>query len=624
MRVCLLSPGIATPAAAAVERLAAVLAADHEVEVVEPRPEVAGLVFAGPEHARSAAALGAIRDRYGSDGPDYLEVCDDSPLAFAALQARACGDPLLQGTAVGVRVAPSGELRALHNQTLSQPENTLVAALERYQLRHADHLIWPGGDCLDLYRRYYGQLGIELPAPLRCRPAAAPAPPAPGPERPLGEPLRILCLGELERSRGVLDLVEACLSLAGDGWELTLAGADTRTATMGQSVAETIEVMAGEDPRVRLAGPIAEAGESADPSAFDLLAVPARVEAWSEEVLVAMRSGLPVLATPVGGLVEQVIPGVTGWLADGTGPEPLRRALDALLAGRETAEPIAGGAIAAHLRALTDPEPILAAYGELASRLPSRPASARVDVTGRPLVTGIVPYYGASRFVTDAVDSLLGQTHPELEVIVVNDGSFTPADEVLEELAERPRVTVVTQANAGESSARNLAAILARGEYLVMLDADNMLEPAFVERALAAFECDPDLAYVSCWLQMVDENGVSFDPPYGYAPLGNEVVEDDARNWDGDTIAMLPRRLFTEDGYHYGPEGSMHSDWELYRWLRQERRFGTIIPERLARYRVLEDSLLRGHSEQLQAYGWNESCDRNGQRRMRWIAGPLG
>ena len=84
------------------------------------------------------------------------------------------------------------------------------------------------------------------------------------------------------------------------------------------------------------------------------------------------------------------------------------------------------------------------------------------------------------------------QTHGRVEAVIVNDGSFEEADEVLVRLAERPGVRVVTQLNGGEATARNLAVQLAEGEYLMMLDADNVLEPEFVARALEVFRREPD------------------------------------------------------------------------------------------------------------------------------------
>lgn len=269
--------------------------------------------------------------------------------------------------------------------------------------------------------------------------------------------------------------------------------------------------MAAGDPRVRLRASLAES----EIAAHDLLVVPARLEAWSEAVMRGMAAGLPILATPVGGLVEQVGDGVTGWLTDDFGSEPLRQALAALASHRGAIEAVAGsGAIAKHQKALADPDAVLASYREIAARRPSRRRPPRLR---QPSVTGIVPYHGADQFVTVAVESLLSQTHPVTEVLIINDGSFEPEDQVLETLAADSRVTVVTQPSRGEGSARDLGARLAHGQYLVMLDADNLLEPRFVERALKAFEHDPALAYVSCWLRMVDEAGRELEAPAGYS-----------------------------------------------------------------------------------------------------------
>lgn len=623
MRICLVAPGEAGPpeAARAVADLVALLAAEHEVEVVEPvaldSPRVEAMAWSCPEHRLSAGVWEGVRARYPERGPDYLELLDFAPLGFVPLQARYAGDPLMARTLVGVRVWPAAELRDVGDGTRARPQRMLAAELERWVLRQADRLIWPGGDTLDLYRRFYAEL--ELPPALRIPPAVRVSAPAPAPSSPRrgDEPLRILYAGELRRSAGVLDLLEACLGLPGDGWELTLRGADTQTATMGQSVCHTLEAMADGDPRVEVGSALEPEERARLLPGFDLVALPWLLGAWSEVAVAALTAGVPVLATPVGALPELIGDGRAGWLTEGTGKGPLSRALARLQADRGELERVrAAGAGRARVERLADPAPVLAGYAQLAGEL----VVAEPPVAEPPRVSGVVPYFRASAHVEEAVASLLAQTHPLEEVLIVNDGSFEPADEVLARLAEDPRVTVVTQLNEGESKARNAGALLARGEYLVMLDADNTFEPEFVERALAAYRANPELGYVSCWLRMVDEEGEDMPPAHSYAPLGNGVVESDAENWDGDTLAMLPRRLFTELGFQYGPEGSMHSDWELYRWLRAEGRYGAIIPERLARYRVRPDSLLHRHSAELLDRGWDESRTRNAHRRMRWIA----
>jgi glycosyltransferase involved in cell wall biosynthesis len=643
MRVCLIAPAPNDAGATAhsPRALAALLSQRHEVTLIHTgwdaeRPELAAMAgfrevyaelpeelaplkFACEDHRHSAAAMETIRRLYADGGPDYLEAPDFRAHGLVPLQARHGGDPLLAATTIATRISPSTELLNLQNGTLHQPGNRRLAAVEREQLRLSDRLLWSGGDCLDLYRRYYGE--EALPPGVRIRPAVElPADAGLPAATPSTGPLRLLCVGDLRRSRGVVDLVEACWALPPESWRLTLAGEDTTTAGMGQSVRETIEIFSGEDRRIEFAPEPDPAALRDLLAATDLLVAPSRLEVTAGGAVAALAANVPVLATPVGDLVEVVEDGVGGWHAEGTGPIALGRALRRLEADRgELARVRDAGGPAERVRALTDPAPILDAYDELLGSR-AHPVPVRPVGIGGPLVTGVVPYFRAHDYVREAVASLLAQTYPEIEVLIVNDGSFAPEDAVLAEFDDDPRVTVVTKTNGGEGTARTFGARIARGEYVVMLDSDNLLEPRFVERALATLIADPELAYVTCWLRMVDADNQDTDLHPGFAPLGNAVLGGYEENWDGDTLAMLPRRVFTELGIEYHPEGSMHSDWELYRWLRFRGHHGTVIPERLARYRVLPDSLMRGYSDELQDRSWTESQERIGLHAVRWTA----
>jgi glycogen synthase len=624
--------------------LAALLASRHEVTLIhsggysaehrpEPVPGVRELfaepsvedAFACEDHRRSAAAMEAIERAYeGSSGPDYLEVCDYRAHGLVPLQARRAGHPLLSGALVGVRLASTVELISLHDGGPSA-ETRLVSDLEREQFRLADRIVWRGGDTLDLYCRYYRDL--DLPEGVRIRPPLeVPSGDPDRPPRDPGDPLRLLYAGRLQRFKGALDLVEACLRLPLDDWQLTMIGADTATAPLGQSVRATIEALSGDDPRIRLEGPLSHDELQERWPSHDLLVIPSRFEPWSNVAIEAMCAGLPILATPVGGPAEIVDPGVTGWHTDTLGIEALIPALTTLLEDRDAIERVrSSGAVRERLRALTDPEGVLVAYEELIAdgrgarvnhgrsvREPRRSGEAE------PAVTGIVPYHRASPYVEESVASLLDQTHRDLEVLVVNDGSFEPEDEVLDELSLEPRVTVVTQLNQGDPAARNLGARLATGKYLVMLDADNVLGPEFVSRAVAILEREPELAYVTCWLGFLDAGGLPLERTY--TPLGNSVISGDWASLDGDTLAVLPRRLFSEFGYCYEPLAGLQADRELYRSMRADGRFGMVIPERLASYRVVPESLSRSHDDATHQRGWDEARTRLSLRSTRWTA----
>jgi glycosyltransferase involved in cell wall biosynthesis len=607
---------------AALRRQAAVLESRHEVELIdppEPSEDLRRTSFAGPDHLQSAAVLEAIERAYPDGGPDLLEVCDYRALGLVPLQARQAGHELLQRTTVAVRVSSPAEIIALHDRRSNQPWERRVAELEREQFRLADLLFWPGGDILDVYQRYYR--GARLPLAVQM-PRAYPVPPAPPQVSPrsAGEPLRILYAGRLQRIKGVIDLVDACLRLPRDDWELTLIGADTTTAPFRQSMRMTIEAMCGGDPRVRIEEALPREDLQRRFSQHHLLAMPSRMEFFGNVGVEAMRAGLPVLATPVGGLTENIRPGVNGWLAEDVGPRALREALGRLLEAPEEVERVRlSGEVFASFRRLTDPQRALAAY----ENLPAPPVPSPRPVREEPLVTAVVPYYRGHRYIRETVQSLLRQSHRNLEVLIVNDGSFNAEDAVLDELAADRRVEVVTQLNRGDLAARTLGIRLARGGYLLMFDADNVLDPSFVSRALAILEADPELAYATSWLRFTGQEGEDLDDILGYAPLGNAALEEDEENWDGDMTALFPRRVLEEFDPPFAELGPMQGDWSLYRRLRERGRYGAVIPERLVIYRVHSESLLRLYDEELHRGSWEEGRDLRRLEETRWTAEVL-
>jgi glycosyltransferase involved in cell wall biosynthesis len=104
----------------------------------------------------------------------------------------------------------------------------------------------------------------------------------------------------------------------------------------------------------------------------------------------------------------------------------------------------------------------------------------------RELVSVVIPSYNYGRFVTLAVDSALAQTYPNIEVIVVDDGS---KDDTRERLAPYgDRVRYIYQENGGLSAARNTGIRHARGTWVALLDADDLWHPQKIETQLGAIE----------------------------------------------------------------------------------------------------------------------------------------
>lgn len=99
----------------------------------------------------------------------------------------------------------------------------------------------------------------------------------------------------------------------------------------------------------------------------------------------------------------------------------------------------------------------------------------------RQTVSVIVPTYNCGRFIGQAIDSILDQTQPPEQIIIVDDGSTDDTEQVVRRYSNH-RIEYIKQANAGVSAARNAGLDAAIGELVTFLDADDRWRPTFVER----------------------------------------------------------------------------------------------------------------------------------------------
>lgn len=111
----------------------------------------------------------------------------------------------------------------------------------------------------------------------------------------------------------------------------------------------------------------------------------------------------------------------------------------------------------------------------------------------QPLISVIVPVYKVERYLRKCLDSICGQSYPNLEIICVNDGSPEGEQAILEEYAARDkRIRVIRQENRGLGAARNVGIAAATGEWITGVDSDDWLEKDTYERAVAATGEDTD------------------------------------------------------------------------------------------------------------------------------------
>jgi glycosyltransferase involved in cell wall biosynthesis len=197
-----------------------------------------------------------------------------------------------------------------------------------------------------------------------------------------------------------------------------------------------------------------------------------------------------------------------------------------------------------------------------------------------------MPCHDHGAYIDEAVDSVLAQTVADFEIIIVDDGSTDPLTVNKLRGYDRPRTRVLITANQGLPAARNHAAAHAAGELLCALDADDRLAPTWFEKGLARLDAEPDLAFVSHWLETFgDEHWV-------WKPESCELPALLARN-AVNGAALVRRRAFDAVGGYDARMRDGCEDWDF--WLRLvERGYrGAIVPEVLFHYRRRAGSMSR-------------------------------
>ncbi len=186
-----------------------------------------------------------------------------------------------------------------------------------------------------------------------------------------------------------------------------------------------------------------------------------------------------------------------------------------------------------------------------------------------PIISIIVPVYRVEAYLPRCIESILGQSFPDFELILVDDGSPDRCGEICEEYAARDsRIRVIHKENGGLSDARNAGIREAKGDCLGFVDSDDYLHPEMVERLYRALtENGADLAI--CGYTYVDENGRDLHMP---SPVRDEVMTASEalgklyaeRSWYYITAwnKLYRRSIFNEIrfpvGKNHEDEGSIH------------------------------------------------------------------
>lgn len=211
-----------------------------------------------------------------------------------------------------------------------------------------------------------------------------------------------------------------------------------------------------------------------------------------------------------------------------------------------------------------------------------------------PRVSVVMPVYNAEAYLAEAVESVLGQTFRDLELVAVDDASTDGGPDILEAYARKdPRVRVLRNPrNLMISRSLNAGLARARGEYLARMDADDVSLPDRLAKQVAYLDAHPRVGIVGGSMLITDAAGrVTGERHYHltdtairrhlfrYSPFSHPLV-------------MMRTALARQVG-GYLPEYDFAEDYELYFRLGRVAEFGN-LPDVLLKYRVVPRSLTLG------------------------------
>ena len=245
-------------------------------------------------------------------------------------------------------------------------------------------------------------------------------------------------------------------------------------------------------------------------------------------------------------------------------------------------------------------------------------------------VSVIIPCYNSARFIGEALESALLQSHVQTTAVVIDDGSTDETAEIA--AAFGPRVTLLRQSNRGVSAARNRALDATDSEFVAFLDGDDRWHRDKLARQVAFCKAHPDHGFVHTDIREIDGHGRALPRrDRGTQARGECLAPMLARNSVTTSSVMVRRDVLRE--LRFPTDLQAAEDWYVWLQLAKRTRFGC-LDEPLTDYRLHDNNtvrrtefMLRGRLTVLErhlAEGLDASCRRAATAHRHYILGQLG
>lgn len=200
-------------------------------------------------------------------------------------------------------------------------------------------------------------------------------------------------------------------------------------------------------------------------------------------------------------------------------------------------------------------------------------------------VSVIIPLYNQGEFVAETIESALVQSYKNVEVIVVNDKSTDGSVSVAEKY--QPHIKIVNrEKNGGLSAARNSGIEVSTGELFLPLDADDVIEPNYLERTVPKM-VDPQVGIVSTYMRVFYLGRDMCGPANSSYPIFAPTLEQITNGNTLPVCSLVRKAAAAEAGYYSIEMRQGSEDWAMWAAIVHLNKWKVeIVPEYLFNYRV--------------------------------------
>ncbi len=539
---------------------------------------------------RSYRVALALRRLIAITDIDGVEFNDYQGLGYVTLKwRRLWGDPFAH---IDMWVRLHGSLKmclSVDDARRYTPEETQVFAMETYSLRHADAWISPSKDVANWYAQMY-----EIPAKrvIVGTPEFEHHGTGHTHHRTSHEVFKVLFYGKLQHLKGPDLLIDAALSLIRQSKrnvEFVFAGPDVEHPWLGSTQAE-LERRIPPSIRSRFSflGRIDPSELQGLAETCDVAVVPSRAETFCLAAHELNWIGIPLVLNRIPAFQAYFEDGKDCLFFDGSAAK-LASALMSLIDGSVDSNHWRWNAASVVSQQRTS-----AAYADLDAghKHGLEPTGASHDEM--PLVSVIVPYFEMHDYIDNTLTSILSSDHSRLQIIVVDDGSRSvyarqKFDALAQHFSKDERFMFIRKDNGGLGSARNLGIRSAKGEYILPLDSDDVIEPDYITAAVQALTNCPDLEAVSSYVSYFQDGTAPQDAVDYVIPYDLHPVLIAVENRAGVACSVFRRRLF--DRFFYDERLTAYEDWDLWWSIAENDLTAEVMPRILYRYRRRTSSM---------------------------------